>query len=184
MADFPLHTLDTAPAESRDKLEAIQSKMGFIPNLFAKLAEAPAALEAYLTLTRLLEKTSLAPTEQQTILLAVAVENRCEFCVAAHSGGAKQAGVSEDVIEALRNRRDVPDARLGALAKFAQTVVRERGWAGDRELERFLEAGFTQQNVYEVLLGVSLKTLSNYANHLAGTPLNQELSSLKWSAKD
>lgn len=111
------------------------------------------------------------------------MENRCEFCVAAHSGGAKQAGVSEDVIEALRNRRDVPDARLGALAQFAQSVVRERGWVGDHELDRFLEAGFTQQNVFEVLLGVSLKTLSNYANHIAGTPLNQELSSLKWSAK-
>lgn len=182
MVDFPLHTLETAPAEARDKLEAVQSKMGFIPNLFGKLAEAPTALEAYLALTALLEKTSLSPPEQQTILLAVAVENRCEFCVAAHSGGAKQAGVPQTVIEALRERREVPDPRLGELARFAQAVVRERGWVADSELQRFLEAGFTRQNVFEVLIGVSLKTLSNYANHIAGTPLNRELEALKWSA--
>lgn len=182
MSDFKLHTMDSAPAESRDMLNAVQSKMGFVPNLFGKLAEAPAALEAYLALTSILEKTSLQPTEQQTILLAVAVENRCEFCVAAHSAGAGQAGVPKEVIQALRDRQDVPDERLGALARFAQTVVRDRGWVSEDELNRFLNAGYTQQNVFEVLVGVSLKTLSNYANHIAGTPLNKELSAVKWSA--
>lgn len=182
MTDFPLHTPDTAPAESRDKLEAVQAKMGFIPNLFGQLAEAPAALEAYLTLNDLLEKTSFSSAEQQVIVLSVAVENGCEFCVAAHTGGAKKAGVPEHVIEELRARRDVSDPRLAALARFAQAVVRERGWVAGPELEEFLEAGFTKQNVLEVILGVSLKTLSNYSNHIAGTPLNQELSSLEWSA--
>lgn len=181
MADFPLHTLDTAPAQTRDKLEAVQSKMGFIPNLFDQLAEAPAALEAYLALNELLGKTSFSPAEQQVLVLSIAVENRCEFCVAAHSGGAKKAGVPEAVIEALRNRRDVPDTRLAALADFAQAVVRERGWVAEDEVESFLEAGFTKQNVFEVILGVSLKTLSNYSNHIAGTPLNPELSSFAWS---
>lgn len=182
MTDFPLHTLDTAPAEARDKLAGVESSMGFIPNLFGQLAEAPAALQAYLTLSDLLAATSFSAAEQQVLVLSIAIENHCAFCVAAHTGGARKASVPEDVIEALRDRREVPDARLAALAGFAQAVVRERGWVAGREIDNFLEAGFTKQNVLEVILGISLKTLSNYSNHITGTPLNPELAALAWSA--
>jgi uncharacterized peroxidase-related enzyme len=181
MTDFPLHTIDSAPQESRQKLEAVQSRMGFLPNLFANLAESPAALEAYLTLSEVLGKTALSAPEQQILLLSASVENGCEFCVAAHSAGARKAGASEAVVAAVRDGAQVPDSRLGALAAFTQAVVRERGWVGDEAIEPFLAAGFTRQNVLDVVLGVSLKTLSNYTNHITGTPLNAELSAFEWT---
>lgn len=182
MAQFPLHTPETAPEEARGTLSTIQEKMGFLPNFYAKLATAPAALDAYMTVSDIFAKTSLTSGEQQTVLLTTAVENQCEFCVAAHSGGARQVGVPQEVVDAIRNRAEVPDSRLRALSEFTQRVVRERGEVSDGSVQRFLDAGFTQQNVLEVVLGVSLKTLSNYANHIVETPLNKELASFEWKA--
>lgn len=182
MTDFQIHTLDSAPPEGREKLEAVQSRMGFIPNLFGGLAEAPPALEAYLALDELLRRTSLSPAEQQVVLLSASVENHCAFCVAAHSSGALKAGASREVVDALRDGDEVPDARLGALAAFTQAVVRERGFVDERHMESFLEAGFSRANVLEVIMAVGMKTLSNYANHILETPLNEELSEFAWSA--
>lgn len=180
MVEFTLHDSDSAPAEARSRLEAAQSKMGFIPNLFAKMAEAPAALEAYQELDAIFAKTSLSPVEREVVLLATSVYNRCHFCVAAHSGRAKNAGIAEADLEALRAGSALPDPKLNALAEFTRDVVDQRGWVDDATVERFLEAGFERRHVLEVLIGVSIKTLSNYTNHITGTPLNEQLKPLAW----
>ena len=184
MSLFPLHTVESAPEGARPLLNAAQSKMGFLPNLLAKLAEAPAALEAYLTLAGIFDKTTLAPGERQLVLLTTAVENACEFCVAAHSAGAKRTKVEPTVVSAVREGKRVPDNHLQALIEFTRRVVRERGWVGDDAVRAFLDSGFTAQNVLEVIVGVSLKTLSNYANHIVETPLNAELAGEQWRAHD
>lgn len=181
MADFTLHDTTSAPAEARPRLEAAQSKMGFIPNLFAHMAEAPPAVEAYQELDRIFGETSLSPVEREVVLLATSVYNRCHFCVAAHSGRAKQAGIDAADLEALRSGASLPDPRLDALATFTRAVVDQRGWVDDATVERFLEAGFERRQVLEVIIGVSIKTLSNYTNHITGTPLNKELEPLAWN---
>jgi uncharacterized peroxidase-related enzyme len=183
MSLFPLHTPDTAPAAAQPLLNAAQARMGFLPNLLAKLAEAPAALEAYLTLSGIYDKTSLAPGERQLILLATAVENACEFCVAAHSAGARRAKVEPAVVAAVREGKRVPDERLRSLVEFTQRVLRERGWVGEGAVRAFLDAGFSRPQVLELLVGVTLKTLSNYANHIVETPLNAELAGEQWTAQ-
>ena len=180
MVDFTLHDTETAPAEARETLEAVQQRMGFVPNLFAKMAEAPASMEAYLSLDGILAKTSLTPVEREVVLAATSVYNRCHVCVAADAGRAKQAGIREADLAALRKGEDLPDPRLNALARFTRAVVHERGWVGDEAVQRFLDAGFERRQVLEVLIGVTIKTLSNYTNHIAGTPLNKELQALAW----
>jgi uncharacterized peroxidase-related enzyme len=181
MAEFTLHDTTTAPVEARERLDKAQQAMGFVPNLFANMAEAPTTLEAYQTLDGIFGRTSLSPVEREVVLLATSVENRCHFCVAAHSGRAKQAGMDGAVLDALRAGDALPHARLDTLAEFTRAVVRERGWAGDAPLQAFIDGGFTQGQALEVVLGVALKTLSNYTNHIAGTPLNAELSPLAWN---
>ena len=183
MSLFALHTAQTAPEASRPLLSVAQAKMGFLPNLLAKLAEAPAALEAYMTLSGIYDKSSFTPGERQLILLSAAVENACEFCVAAHSAGAKRAKVEPAVIGAVREGKRVSDDRLRTLVEFTKRVVQERGWVGEERVRAFLDAGFTRQNVLEVIVGVTLKTLSNYANHIMETPLNAELAGEQWTAQ-
>ena len=180
MSEFTLYDEHNAPEPARESLAAARKQMGFVPNLFAMMAEAPASLEAYQELSRIFDTTSFSPVEREVVLLAAAVENRCHFCVAAHSGRAKKAGMAAADLDALRGEAPLPDARLNTLAQFTRQVVRERGWVGDEAVHAFLDAGFDRRQVLEVVLGVAIKTLSNYTNHVTGTPLNRELEPLAW----
>lgn len=182
MTGFTLHTIETAPAAARPILEGARAKLGFVPNLYANLANAPEALAAYIELSGHVQKTSLTPQEQQVVLLAASAENGCEYCVGAHSFLAKKmAGVPADVVQALRERREPADPRLAALTAFTLAVVKDRGWVADTPaIERFFAAGFSPQQALEVVLGVVQKTLSNYANHLLKTPLDAAFEAERW----
>lgn len=183
MSDFTFHTPDTAPDASKPALESAQKQLGFVPNLYAGLANAPSALQAYLALLDYFASTSLSPIEQQVVLLATSVDNGCEFCVAAHSMIAKaMVGVPESVIAALRENKTPDDPKLAALTAFTRAVVQERGWVLDHPTYiGFLDAGFLPEQALEVILGVTQKTLSNYANHLLQTPINEAFAAEQWS---
>jgi len=181
MSSFPIHTPDTAPDAARPLLQGARNKLGFVPNLYASLAEAPAALSAYLKLSDLLGETSLTPTEQQVLALAVSAENGCGYCMAAHSTIARHmVQVPGEIIDALREGRTLADARLEALRRYAEATVRHRGEVREKELSAFLAAGFTRQSAIEVVLGVAMKTLSNYANHLFDTPIDAAFKAETW----
>ncbi len=183
MIDYVFHTPETAPAAARPILAGAQQKLGFVPNLYAGLANAPAALEAYIAISGYFDQTSLTPVERQVVLLAVSVANGCEFCVAAHSMIAKKmAGAPEDVVTALRAGLLPADAKLAALTAFTRALVQERGWVIEHPaFVQFLAAGYSREQALEVVLGVTQKTLSNYANHLLKTPLNPAFESERWS---
>jgi uncharacterized peroxidase-related enzyme len=178
---LPVHTSQTAPAASRDLLESTQAKLGFVPNLFGMLANAPALLEGYLTLSGIFDTTSLSATERQVVLLAVSFENGCDYCMAAHTAIARMQKVDPGVLAALREGLPIGDGRLQALRGFTAEVARSRGWPTQEAVSRFVSAGYTPVQALEVVLGVGVKTLSNYANHLAGTPLDAAFAPAQWS---
>jgi len=180
MSQFTIHTVDSAPAASRETIEAVQKKYGFLPNLLGELAAAPAALKAYTTLSELLSQTSLSPVAQQVVLVAASMANGCHYCVAAHTAGLKMAWLADDQIDALRAGRSLADSKLEALRVFTISVVERRGRIGDADLQRFFDAGYAKEQVFEILLGVAMKTLSNYSNHIADTPLDKQLQPFAW----
>lgn len=181
-----LRTLDRSAAgpEAASLLAEVEKKFGFVPNLMGVLANSPEALKAYLTLSELVGKTTFSAEEQQTILLAVSLENQCEYCVAAHSMvAAKMAGMPETRLAAIRDKRPTDNTRLNALVEFTQEVVRAKGFINDGSVDQFFKAGFNSQNLLEVLLCVSMKTLSNYTNHIAHTALDKPFTEFAWSKK-
>lgn len=182
MASFILHTIETAPADSKTQLAAIEKNWKFIPNLHRTLAESPVTLEAYDTLFGLVGKSSLTPAEQQVAFLAINVLNECEYCTSGHSALARMAGVAPNVVEALRNSAPIADARLQALRVFAEAVVTKRGLVGDTAVEAFLAAGFTKAQLLDVIMVVATKTISNYVNHITKTPLDSFMAATKWVA--
>jgi uncharacterized peroxidase-related enzyme len=182
MSHFPQHTLESAPEAARAKLQAGKDRIGFVPNLYAHMAEAPTVLDAYFDLSAHFDKTSFNPVERQVIMLAASAENGCEFCVAVHSMMARKMAKAPDaVVDALRARGTLPDPKLQALAAFTRAMVQERGWVTGAPLEAFLAAGYTPRQALEVVLGVTMKTLSNYANHLTGTTVNHEFADEAWT---
>ena len=179
MPRFSLKSADEAP-DAKPFFDGADEALGFVPNLFRVMASSPPLLEAYTTLDGLLEETALEPAEVQTVLLATSVENGCDYCVAAHSAVGVQAGLDEEAVAAIRDGRAVDDERIEAIRSFVTDLVRERGWLDEPRVERFLAAGFARRHVLDVVLGVGMKTLSNYTNHLAGTPLDEPLEAHAW----
>lgn len=182
---FPIHTTETAPAESRPSLEAAQAAFGFVPNLIGEMASSPALAEAYLTLADIFEKkTSLGITERHVVLLAVSRYHECHYCMAAHSLGADAQGVPSEVVEAIRSDKPIPDNKLEALRRLATELVERRGRVPQEKLDAFFDAGYTHDQLLEVLVGVAQKTLSNFTNHLAETPLDEPLNARAWSPNE
>lgn len=180
MTTFKLHDLSTAPSAAHADLAAVEEKYGFVPNLMAVMAEAPPLMKAYLTLSQLLEKTSLSAQQRNLLLLSISVANGCEYCVAAHTLGSKGAGLADDVIEAVRDGRPIQDTTLEALRVLAQSIANDRGRPKKEIIEKFYAAGFSEANLLEVILAVGMKTLSNYTNHVADTPLDSAFSPAAW----
>ena len=182
MTNFTTHTIDSAPEGSKPILQGALDGFGFVPNLLATMAEAPAELEGYMTLAGIFDKTNLTETERQIILMTNNRLNGCVYCMAAHTTLSQMGGVSEDVIEALRTNTPIADPKLEALRTFAAVINESRGWPTDAQVEAFLAAGYTRQTVLEVILGTALKTISNYTNHVAETKLDDAFAPNAWSA--
>lgn len=180
---FPIHSKETAPEASRATLEATAKKYGFVPNLFGVLAESPTAVQAYAAINNTLEHSALTPVEQQVVALTVSAINDCAYCMGAHSAVAQMVRMPEDVLAALREQRPLLDQKLNALRALVLSVLRHRGWVPEADLEHVVAAGYTQRHVLDVLTIVALKTLSNYVNHIAHTPLDPQFASHAWSAK-
>lgn len=181
---FPYHDTTSAPQDAVPALTEAERQFGMLPNLMRKMATAPALLKGYLALGELFEQTSFSPAEQQVVLLSVSRENRCDYCMGAHSVLADMAGVPKAVTDALRAGEPLPDPRLEALRRFTTAVVAARGWVDEAEVAAFQEAGYDAQQVLEVVLGVGMKTLSNYTNHIAGTELDAPFQHRAWQASE
>lgn len=183
MTDFTIHSIETAPEDSKGLLEGSLKGFGMVPNLHGVLAEAPAALEAYKAVGDLFASSSLSKVEQNVVWLAINVEHSCHYCVPAHTMIAKSQGVDDETIEALRDATPISDNKLEALRAFTLKVVRGRGIVSEADTQAFLEAGYTKQNILEVILGVSHKVISNYANHFAETPVDAPFGAFAWEPK-
>lgn len=181
MTTFTTYTIDNAPAASKPILEAVKGAFGFVPNLQANMAESPELLAGYSQLWDLFGKSTLTAHEQQVVYLTSNFENNCHYCMAGHTTLAKMIEMDAGVVAALRAGTAIPDAKLEALHVFATQVVRERGFVPDAGIDAFLAAGYTRQNVLEVVLGVATKLMSNYTNHLVHTQLDAFMKGNEWT---
>ena len=178
---FDVHTLDTAPEGAAEILGGSKKAYGFVPNLHGVLAESPSTLKAYKTIGAIFDESSFSATERQLIILATSRYHECDYCMAAHTTVAGMQKVPADVIDAIRDDRPIADARLEALRTFTITVVEKRAWLAEEDIAAFLAAGYSKAQILEVILGISFKTLSNYTNHLASTPLDAAFEAGAWS---
>lgn len=180
MTDFATYTLETVPEKGRETLETVNQAYGFVPHLLGTMVEAPALAQAYLDIGKNFAATSLNETERQVVLLTTSRINECGYCMAAHTAIAGLNKVPAAVIDALRDDKPIEDDRLEALRQLTVAVVEKRGWLVPSDIEAFIAAGWERQQVLEVVLGVAMKTLSNYTNHIADTPLDEPFRAAEW----
>jgi len=162
---------DAATGKVKELYEASQQEYGNVFNLFKGLANAPLALEAYMTLEKLIAEGKLSAVEQDVVRLAASQFNGCEYCLGAHTMTGKMKGLSEE--DVLKIRRGEPsDPKHAALVQFTHRVLDTKGFVSDEDLDAFRAAGYTDEHIAEVTTILAQKTLSNYFNHLHDTPLD------------
>ena len=146
MSRLPLLDTTTAPEASQPLVQKALTNNGFLPNLIGVLANAPAALETYLTVSGINGKAALSLPEREVVQLTAAKVHGCDFCLAGHTAvGTKKAGFSRDVALQLQQGLPTGHAGLDAVQTFTKAVIATRGAVSDHELAQFKAAGFSDQ---------------------------------------
>lgn len=168
-------TMQDAPAASRDLLDQARKYFGFIPNLLASMAHSPSALRAYLNTNLCFQHGTLTPAEQQIVLFTASRENKCNYCAASHSALARFfTDVTGEAIAAIESGQKLLDPRLDALVNLTSELVLRRGYAAQQVVDAFLESGYSKDKLLEVLIGVGLKTVSNYFDHISAIEIDEQ----------
>jgi len=159
--DLPFLTIETATGKARSLLESAKRQMGFTPKMYGAMANEPALYEAYSSgYAAFREECGFTPVEQEVIFLVISRWNECHYCI--------------------RDGRPIPDVKLGALAEFTRIMLEKRGRPNEAEAQTFFSAGYSERNILGIILAISVKTISNYANHVFYTPVDEVFQSRVW----
>ncbi|PMQ04370.1 hypothetical protein DyAD56_15320 [Dyella sp. AD56] len=182
MTSFPIHTIESAPLQSRPSLEALRGAFGFIPNIAGAMATSPVLIEGLVGLFGKVHGGSFSEEQVQVVLLTNAVTNECPWAVAFHSFLAVKEGVDEADVHAIRERRNPLDTRNAALSALARTLIEKRGHLGDHDVSTFLQAGFDKHHLLETVAIVAASTITNYTGNVTHPPLEEAFQASRWSA--
>ena len=173
MTDFTLYNLDTAKENAKPLFQNSINAFGMLPNLHAVMAESPELLDAYQRIHDLFQKTSFDKDELTVVWQTINIEHNCHYCVPAHTGVAHMMNVDASLIDEIVQGGQLSNQKLEALRVTTLQLVRNRGVLTDSEKDSFYSAGYGNQQLLEIVLGISQKVMSNYTNHLAKTPLDE-----------
>jgi alkylhydroperoxidase family enzyme len=88
--------------------------------------------------------------------------------------------VNSEETEAIRARLVPRDNRFAALFTLAKTLIEKRGHASEQELDAFVAAGFTKQQILEVIAVIAASTITNYAGTIANPSLEDPFRQFAW----
>ena len=170
MHAFKVPSRDEVSADNQAIFDNLKKMLSFVPNLYATFAHSATALGTYLTLQN--AKSSLNARQREVINLVVSQVNDCEYCLAAHTAVGKMVGFTDAQILEIRTGSATFDPKLDALARFVREVTEARGHVPAASTEAFLEGGWTQGNLDDVMMVVGDKIISNYLHGVTKVPVD------------
>lgn len=164
MRPFEVPTREEVSEQNQQILDDLKSKVGFVPNIYATYAYSKNALARYLAFAN--GKTSLNNKEKEVVNLVVSQVNGCKYCQAAHTAIGKMNGFTEKQTVELRQGRAPFSEKLDALANLAKSITENRGKISDEVLANFFNAGYTKENLVDVILNIGDKTTTNFLHNV------------------
>ena len=179
---FPVPELKDLPADIRERIEAVQQKAGFVPNVFLALAHRPAEWRAFFAYhDALMEQepggaVTLTKAEREMIVVATSGANQCQYCVVAHGAilrvRAKSPLVADQV--AVNYRKADISPRQRAMLEFAMQVALESHTVADADLERLRAQGFSDEDVWDIAAIAAFFAMSNRLANVTSMRPNDE----------
>ena len=167
-----------AEGKAKELLDGVKKAMGSTPNIFTTFANAPAALEAYLNFNTALSSGVLDKKLREQLAVTVAGFNGCNYCASAHVFLGGKAGVDRAELTA-NSKGHSGDSKTQAAINFARALLEQRGKVSDDDLIAVRAAGFTEEEIIEILSHVALNTFTNYFNETALTAIDFPVVDLK-----
>lgn len=158
-----INSVTNPEGKAKNLLDAVKQAMGSTPNIFTAFANAPAALEGYLNLNGALSGGVLSPQLREKLAIATAGQNGCDYCASAHTFLGGKAGIEASELSSNLNGQSA-DAKDNAALTFAVQLIKKRGRVSESEVQAVRNAGFSDEEMVEILAHVALNTFTNYFN--------------------
>jgi AhpD family alkylhydroperoxidase len=182
MQAFPVHTIESAPEQSKPSLQMLQGALGMIPNIAGAMSTSPVLIGSLVALFQKVHGGSFSEEQIQILLLTNAVTNACNWAVAFHTALALKEGVAPADVKAIRERHNLQNPKNAALSALARTLIEKRGRLDDLDVSRFLQAGFDNAHLLEVISVVAASTITNYTGNVTKPPVEAAFEAYAWSA--
>ena len=184
MSNFKVHTLSESTGKRKEALEQVQKRYGMLPNVIGGMGESPAAVKGYTGLIDAMNECTFTRTEIHVVWFTINLEHGCHYCMSAHTPWAMEEGVPQTVIDTARAGGRYDDPKLEALREFTQAMVRYRGWVDNEKTDAFLAAGFSRENIFEIVAAIAYKVMTNYTNHIVEPELDDAYKDYRWTTAD
>jgi len=173
-----IKAITSTEGKAKDLLEGVKKAMGSTPNIFTTFANAPAALEGYINFNTALSGGVLDKRLREQLAVTVAGFNGCNYCASAHIFLGGKAGVDKDELVA-NSKGHSSDYKTQSAITFAHALLVKRGKVNDEDFDKVRAAGFTDEEIVEILAHVALNTFTNYFNETALTAIDFPVVDLK-----
>lgn len=180
---MPLVNLSDANEKQKVLLLLAKKENRMIPNMYGAMVNSPELLDTYMYGYKKFRSLNVfTSAEQEVILLTISAENNCSYCIAAHSLLADTVSkVPVQVTDSIRNNTKIPDEKLRGLSEFVSIMVNRRGLPEEIEVQEFFKLGYNETHILHIILAISVKTISNYTNHVFQTELDTVFKAREWS---
>ncbi len=176
---FEVPPRDSLPDDLRARLDQVEERSGFVPNIFLGLARRPAEWRAFFAYhDALMDKDTpgLPTADRELIVVATSAENRCLYCVVAHGAilriRARNPRLADQV--ATDWRKAEIDDRQRAVLEVALRLTREPWTVTPAVLESLRGHGLSEDDIWDVGAISAFFAMSNRLVHLTGTMPNEE----------
>lgn len=172
---FPVPDLAALPADIRARIDDVQEKAGFIPNVFLTLAHRPAEFRAFFAYhdALMLKEGNLSKGEREMIVVATSAVNQCLYCVVAHGALVriyeKQPLLADQV--AVNYLKADLSARQRAILDYAMKVCERSHEVGDDDYAALRQHGLDDEDIWDIAAITAFFGMSNrIANAISMRP--------------
>lgn len=170
MSRINVPTREEVSPANQALFDNLKKGLGMVPNLYATLGHSENALGSYLALQN--AKSSITGKAREVVNLVVSQVNACEYCLAAHTVIGKMTGFSDEQVLEIRGGTAGFDAKLDALARLTKGIASQRGKIDGSLLDAFFAAGWTKENLVDVIVTIGDKTVTNYLHSVTEVPVD------------
>jgi len=174
MENFTVPTREEVSENNQAIFDQLQKGIGMVPNLLAYMAKSETALGDILALEN--RKSTLRSKEREMIKLVASQINGCRYCQSAHTATGRMTGFTDEQIVEIRQGSASFDTKLDALAKFAASLVTNRGNASQETKNAFFAAGYNEANMIDVVMVIGDMAITNSMHRLAGFDIDFPLA--------